>query len=466
VASAANVIKEASATDASSYTTTAQAGASGKGYVITVINSKTTTPETVTLVHSGGLNPVEILSVVGTGSNRRMTVFRALKTSGVSAGTFTADAGGVTQTGWIVIVDEVTDPDTSGTDGSAMVVQSASNDGSSTTASVTLASFGDPTNNLAWMSVMLNSNVAITEESGYTELADLGHGGPTRRGFSEYKVGEDTQPTATFTSSPWNAIGLELKAAAGGTPFTITPSGAITPAGSLVRATDKRLGGATTPAGSIVKAVASFLAGGSSPTGSLRKDVSKPIAGSISPTGALDLLRFFALAVGGSISPGGTLRRDSSKLLAGALTPAGSVRKDVSKTFAGAITPAGPLALLRFFAIALAGAIAPSGTLRRDVGKLLTGATAPGGSLRREIAKQLAGTAAPAGSLAKSIAKRFSGSVAPVGALATQVSAVVQLGRLWAVFARRVVAASVARRLRARGEARRARSEAADTRLL
>ena len=102
----------------------------------------------------------------------------------------------------------------SGTHGSGAIVQSASNAGSGTTASVTLSAFADAVNNAAFLATMINSNAAITEEGGYTELADLGHGAPNRAVQTEYKVGEDTSPSSTFTSSAWDAIGVEIKMAA------------------------------------------------------------------------------------------------------------------------------------------------------------------------------------------------------------------------------------------------------------
>src|SRR3972149_5557295 len=87
---------EVSDVDASSYTTTGAAGANNKLYLITVENSHASAPALPTLTHSGGLTCVEIANSLG--SNRRVTLFRALKTSGVSAGTFHARPAGATQT--------------------------------------------------------------------------------------------------------------------------------------------------------------------------------------------------------------------------------------------------------------------------------------------------------------------------------------------------------------------------------
>jgi len=211
-----SAIAEASATDATSFTTAGTAGANNKLYLIAVINSHASAPALPTLTHAGGLTCVEIANTLG--ANFRLTIFRALKAAGVSAGTFTADAAGATQIGWIVIVDEADGIDTSGTDGSGAIVQSASNNGSGTTATATLAAFGDATNNAAFMATALSSNIAITEEAGYTELADLGHATPTRAGETQYKLGQDLSVTSTFTTSIWRCIASEIKAAAGAAP--------------------------------------------------------------------------------------------------------------------------------------------------------------------------------------------------------------------------------------------------------
>src|SRR3990172_4009030 len=194
-------IAEVSDVDASSYTTTGTAGANNKLYLITVENSHATAPALPTLTHSGGLTCVEIANSVA--SNRRVTLFRALKTTGVSAGTFTADAAGATPASW------------AGGVGGA-IVQSDTSAGSGTTATGNLAAFADAVNNAAFMATMNNLNSPITEEAGYTELADLGHANPTRRVETEYKLGEDTSVTSTFSSAAWHCIAVEVKKAAGG----------------------------------------------------------------------------------------------------------------------------------------------------------------------------------------------------------------------------------------------------------
>lgn len=221
-------IAEQFSADQASYTTAGSAGANGKGYLITVCNVKgTTTPDTPTLTHAGGLTCVQITTALR-GSIMRITVFRAHKASGVSAGTFTADFAGVTQTGCIIIVDEVTGMDTSGTDLSGAIVQSASANGSSatspTTATATLAAFANATDNATWFAAYANVNAAWTPETGYTELADIGHGLPNRSAQTEYKIGEDTSPSAQVAAAAqYVCVGLEIRAAAG----TLAPASLI-----------------------------------------------------------------------------------------------------------------------------------------------------------------------------------------------------------------------------------------------
>jgi hypothetical protein len=185
----------------------------------------------------------------------------------------------------------------------------------------------------------------------------------------------------------------------GGTTFTQTLSGSITPAGALVKQTAKRVTGTITPAGALVKAV------------------SKPLAGSITPAGAITNLRLKLLALSGSITPAGALVKAVTKPLAGSITPAGALRKAVSKNLAGSITPSGTIANVRAKLLALSGSIAPAGALRLQTAKALSGALSPSGALSKATSKRVTGTITPAGAVAKSTAKALAGAITPAGGL-------------------------------------------------
>ena len=115
--------------------------------------------------------------------------------------------------GWII--KEWTGVDTSGTNGSGAIVQSASNFQNTplvTTGSVTLAGFGSADNAVS-ACFSVNKIGAITNEAGYTELADFEIVGWDTRLQSEWKIGEDTSPSCTWdVAGKYGGLAVEIKA--------------------------------------------------------------------------------------------------------------------------------------------------------------------------------------------------------------------------------------------------------------
>ena len=104
-------------------------------------------------------------------SRRRVTLFRALGAS-PTAGAITIDFNGQNQTDVVWILDEATGMDTSGTNGSGAIVQSATNvdeGGSATALTVTLAAFGSVDNGtyggFGW-----DGDPTATAGTGFTEI--------------------------------------------------------------------------------------------------------------------------------------------------------------------------------------------------------------------------------------------------------------------------------------------------------
>lgn len=156
----------------------------------------------------------------------KTTVFRAMGAS-PSAEAVTIDFGGITQTrcGWSIV--EFSDIDTSGTDGSGAVVQfktAAATSGTAGTADFD-AAFGDGTNNATYSAITNRIAEAVTEEGGFTELHDLAFGADAAHMQSMWRIGEDQTPAPTWTTSAhWAQLVVEIKAAGGGTPATVTPA--------------------------------------------------------------------------------------------------------------------------------------------------------------------------------------------------------------------------------------------------
>jgi hypothetical protein len=191
---------------------------------------------------------------------------------------------------------------------------------------------------------------------------------------------------------------------AGGTTFTISPSGAIAPTGALSNL------------------VLKLLAGNISPTGLLAKLVGKPFGGATGPSGVL--VKLTLKQAGGTIAPSGALSKLALKALAGTIAPSGLLAKLVSKRAGGSMTATGTLSVTKVVVLALAGAISPSGLLGKRAGKSLAGSASPSGLVAKAAAKSDSGGIAPSGTLSKSIGKRMAGAIAPGGSLLTAIVSV------------------------------------------
>jgi len=119
--------------------------------------------------------------------------------------------------------------DTGGTNGSAAVVQSATNSGSGTAITATLAAFGDAGNGTFSFSGGYNtSSVSTTTPgTGFSEIYDTGQAyyyNVTQH--SQWRADNDTTVTGTWSvsQSGWAAIAIEIKAAAVG---VVNPKGPL-----------------------------------------------------------------------------------------------------------------------------------------------------------------------------------------------------------------------------------------------
>lgn len=130
-----------------------------------------------------------------------------------SSGAITIATGSASQINMAWAIVECDGVDTSGSNGSGAIVQSAINKvepGTSLTA--TLGAFGNAGN--ATLGVFANAtNQAITEGSGFTELTEQ----QVSEGLTlqvEWKATNDTSVDASFASVDAGAVAIEIKAAA------------------------------------------------------------------------------------------------------------------------------------------------------------------------------------------------------------------------------------------------------------
>lgn len=190
-------------------------------YVVVMVRNMVANadPGTPTVVGGGSHAYTHINGTVAN-TRRRISVFRA-QSSSYTAGAITATYAGNVR-GAIQVVEFTGDIDTSGTNGSGSVVQSAVNavDGTDTSGTVSLAAFGSADNLSFGAFWHLTNAESISPGTGYTEIGEVL---TTAVGTiqSEYKVGDDDPDASWATGAGWGAVGIEVKAAASTAPFKL-----------------------------------------------------------------------------------------------------------------------------------------------------------------------------------------------------------------------------------------------------
>lgn len=184
------------------------------------------------------------------------------------------------------------------------------------------------------------------------------------------------------TTSPAPDIGAsEYTAAGGGTAYTQSISGSITPSGALS------------------KKIARLLVGSSLLVGVLSKKTKK---------------NFF-----GTTTLSGTLLKKTSKSFSGSTTPLGILVKKTSKSFSGSATPSGVLFTKIVFTQAIAGTITMIGTVYKLTKKSFSGSATLTGVINKKTNKQVVGTFTPSGVITKKVTKLLTGSSTLTGSIAT-----------------------------------------------
>lgn len=190
---------------------------------------------------------------------------------------------------------------------------------------------------------------------------------------------------------------------AGGTEYTQSVSGGITPSGVVLKLTSKTFSGGITPTGAVNKLSTKTFSGGITPSGSLLKQAQKILSGALSSiVGTLSTNRGYTRSFDGDITPTGAIAKETQKPLSGQVTSSGSIVKSALK-FLGSI-------------------LSPVGTLVKETKKVLSGNITPSGILEtaRIILKDLAGTLGLSGVITKLTSKTFSGGFTPSGTIAKQ----------------------------------------------
>jgi hypothetical protein len=219
--SASNLTSNGSGTNATSYTTASISPASNSLILIAVESDLSGTPPKPTI--SGcSLTWVEVIDCHfdQSGTQHRLTVYRALGAS-PTTGTVTIDYGATTATGCTWSIDQFQNVDTTGTNGSGAIVQSAKTtepaSGSTTSITATLGS-AITSGNAAYTAATWEAAESGTRESGWTPLATPNHTGPSTSTASSWRNASDDNSATTSwaTSSLAGAVIIEIKAGAAG----------------------------------------------------------------------------------------------------------------------------------------------------------------------------------------------------------------------------------------------------------
>lgn len=181
-------------------------------YLVTVHNTKATTPDTPTVSGTNGWNvtwtQIGTLTYNTSGSPQsRLTLFWGVAASNIS-GVITASTGAITQTGWLLAADEVMGANTTTPIRAGSVATAFVNGGSSAT--ITLGAFAHVFH-AGFCSGGRNDNLAFTPSGAYIELFDTGHMAPTTRALSSWRVNDVNAGVSVGASGNLGAVACELQ---------------------------------------------------------------------------------------------------------------------------------------------------------------------------------------------------------------------------------------------------------------
>ena len=219
-----HLMSTAVATDATEYSISAVDIDKDSLILVTITNTKSTTPDAAVLTGLSGATweSVETVGFTAPVLARHQT-WRTMVGSSANTVTLTASFGGATQTSFIAIVDMITGCATSGSNGSGAIAQSTFySTTAATTISISLAS--TPTQ-AVYGSFSKNLNSNLGTPTGFTETADLGQASPARRLMACWS----STPVQTFTSTQAaaatiGALAMEFNLQTGGGGTTYFPS--------------------------------------------------------------------------------------------------------------------------------------------------------------------------------------------------------------------------------------------------
>ena len=221
-------------TNATSYATASVTPASNALVLIAVASILTGSVPPAPTLSGNGLTYVQVATVAFStiaASRVRLTLFRALGAS-PSAGAITIDFDTEIQAACAWAVSEFSGVNTGGTNGSAAVVQSATDrvndDATQQTLTVTLAAFADAVNNATYGTFSQSANNLFDPGTGFTQIHDVAASTPQVGVFTEWKSGGDTSVDAGESVDGADGLGgiaIEIGAAVATTTRTLAALG-------------------------------------------------------------------------------------------------------------------------------------------------------------------------------------------------------------------------------------------------
>lgn len=201
------------AVPATSYATASWAPPTADLIFLFVLNDFVGTPNTPTVSgNSITWTQAATFSFAGGGDTLRWTLFGA-NGAGSSTGATTVDFAAQTQIACAALFAAATGVDLTGGVAAAFVA-SATNDGNSTTGTVTLAA-ASHSDNRPIVAFHPAAGGAVTPRANWTELDENSWGSESQYRGDTF----ETTASATFTSGFWGGIAAELKATLAGTGF-------------------------------------------------------------------------------------------------------------------------------------------------------------------------------------------------------------------------------------------------------
>lgn len=228
-----NLTSGVNTTDATSFQTANITPTANRLVLLAVLSTIASTTPNEPTASGNGLTYVKVATVTFhtiASPWSRLTLFRAMGAS-PTTGRITMDFGGQTQGSCNWSVTEFDGINTTGTNGSGAIVQSATNyaDASAGALTVALASFGH-VDNATFAAFASGLNGSFTPNGSLSEIHDVATSSPAATLETCWLAGNDTAPDATpNTTGDLGGIAVEIKSS------TASDTGGRLVGGKLVR---------------------------------------------------------------------------------------------------------------------------------------------------------------------------------------------------------------------------------------